>query len=177
MSLHRFNLIALFALAGCVGAPPSPAPPREQSVPPLPVPAAPSPPQPASETSWIDRALTPGTWVWKSDARGAVAFYGPVGMDAVLAIRCNRGARRIYISRPAASGSQITLRATTGIRAYPARPTGGMPPYVVADLAADDPQLDTIAFSRGRFMVSLAGAPDVIAPSWPEAARLIEECR
>jgi hypothetical protein len=43
-------------------------------------------------------------------------------------------------------------------------------------LQANDPLLDAIAFSRGRFMVTGGGATLAI-PSWPEAARSIEDCR
>lgn len=92
-------------------------------------------------------------------------------------VRCDRAAQRVYISRAAATGSQLTLRATTGAQAYPARPTGATPNYLAAELGTRDPQLDALAFSRGRFMVQLDGAPDVIVPSWPELTRVIEECR
>lgn len=173
MSLLRFTLIAPLALTACVSAPP--APPPQQVVRPAPAPAP--LPLPAPAANWVDRALTPGVWGWRADARGAVALYGTPGADAVLVVRCDRAAQRVFVSRPAVSGSQMVLRATTGMQAYPARPAGGTPPYVAAELAARDPQLDALAFSRGRFMVSLDGAADVIAPSWPELTRVIEECR
>jgi len=32
-------------------------------------------------------------------------------------------------------------------------------------------------FSRGRFMVHVDGLPDLILPSWPEPAHVIEDCR
>ena len=36
---------------------------------------------------------------------------------------------------------------------------------------------DAIAFSRGRFLVSGGSGPVLAVPSWPEAARSIEDCR
>jgi hypothetical protein len=36
---------------------------------------------------------------------------------------------------------------------------------------------DQIVFSRGRFLVRVAGGGDLVLPTWPEPARLIEECR
>ena len=42
---------------------------------------------------------------------------------------------------------------------------------VTADLAANDPLLDAIAFSRGRFVVSMPGMAALVVPAWPEAAR------
>jgi hypothetical protein len=43
-------------------------------------------------------------------------------------------------------------------------------------LLANDPLLDAIAFSRGRFLVA-GGGETLAIPSWPEAARSIEDCR
>jgi len=42
---------------------------------------------------------------------------------------------------------------------------------------ANDQLLDAIAFSRGRFLVSGGTGPILAVPSWPEAARSIEDCR
>ncbi len=166
-------LTSVAALAACVSAPPAPPPAPPQIVRPAPPPVT----APAPVANWVDRALTPGTWVWRTDARGAVALYGAVGAEAALVVRCDRAAQRVYVSRPGLAAAQMVLRATTGAQAYVARPTGGTPPYVAAELGARDPQLDALAFSRGRFMVQLAGVADVIVPSWPELTRVVEECR
>ncbi|MFW2831304.1 hypothetical protein [Sphingomonas sp. ID0503] len=48
---------------------------------------------------------------------------------------------------------------------------------VEAALRASDPFLDKIAFSRGRFTVSLAGQPRLVIPAWAEPGRVIEDCR
>jgi len=53
----------------------------------------------------------------------------------------------------------------------------GQPSATTATLAASDPLLDEIVFSRGRFMVHVDGLPDLILPSWPEPAHVIEDCR
>ena len=47
----------------------------------------------------------------------------------------------------------------------------------LATLPASDPLFDQIVFSRGRFLVRVTGGSDLVLPSWPEPARLIEECR
>jgi hypothetical protein len=165
--------VPVMALAACVSAPPPPEPQQAVRPAPAPLPLA----APAAAGNWTERALTPGTWAWRTDPRGAVALYGAVGADAALAVRCDRTAQRMFVSRPAAAGSQMVLRATTGAKAYGARPTGGTPGYMAAELDVRDPQLDALAFSRGRFMIQLDGAPDVIVPAWPELTRVIEECR
>jgi hypothetical protein len=172
-------LIPVLLLSACVGEPEQAAP---QPPPPPPV-AAPRPvavatPAPLAE-NWMDWPLTPGNWVHRKDARGAVALYGQAGADALFIARCDRGAGQIYLSRSGTigNGAVMTLRATSGLKAFPALPAGDTPPYAAARLAPREPQLDAIAFSRGRFLVSVTGLPDAVIPSWPEFARVVEECR
>ena len=71
----------------------------------------------------------------------------------------------------------MTIRATSGLKTFPAANTGGTPPLVGAELAASDPHLDMMAYSRGKFVVQIKGTPDLIVPSWPEIARVVEDCR
>jgi hypothetical protein len=37
--------------------------------------------------------------------------------------------------------------------------------------------LDQIVFSRGRVSVEAEGLPALTIPTWPEPARVIDECR
>ncbi|AYJ87926.1 hypothetical protein D3Y57_11260 [Sphingomonas paeninsulae] len=166
-----FVLVPL-VLAGCVGKPV--APPARAPAPIVrPAPTPPAPPV----ANWENGLLTPGRWTYTRDSRGGLALYGIAGSNAVLSIRCDTTARRVFISRMGSVAGSMTLRATSGARAYAARPTAGTVPYVAADLTPTDPQLDALAFSRGRFLVGLSGAVDVVVPSWPEVARVIEDCR
>jgi hypothetical protein len=52
---------------------------------------------------------------------------------------------------------------------------------LATELAARDPLLDAMAFSRGRIAVTVGGvaggAEALVMPAWPEAARTIEDCR
>jgi hypothetical protein len=66
------------------------------------------------------------------------------------------------------------VRTTNGERALAASIT---PEGLAATLAASDPLLDAIAFSRGRIAIEAPGTPLLIVPSWPEPARVIEDCR
>ena len=104
-------------------------------------------------------------------------MYGQVGSDALFTFRCERQATRIFASRAGATAGRMTLRSTSGVKAYDALPTGGVPSYVAAEIAPRDPQLDAMAFSRGRILVGLDGAADLILPIWPEFARVVEDCR
>jgi hypothetical protein len=68
--------------------------------------------------------------------------------------------------------------ATTGPdRMLPAAVIPGPPPALGAALNAQDPLLDAVAFSRGRFMIETPGQLALYLPSWPELSRAIEDCR
>ena len=105
--------------------------------------------------------LASGQWSYIASATGSEARY-----DGYLAIRCDRATRTVTVMRPGAAPAVLTVITDTMTRNLPA---GGR-------LLANDPILDAIAFSRGRFIVLGVGATLAI-PSWPEAARSIEDCR
>jgi hypothetical protein len=178
----RFILPVLpVLLLGCTQTPPPPPPPRPVAVvtpapKPLPAPAA-----PALAANWQDWPLTPGDWAYRRDARGSVALFGPVNGDALFLARCDVSAKRIFLSRAgrlaAGNSATMTIRTTSSLKSYAVQNNGDAPPYVAAALPVSDPQLDAMAFSRGRFIISVNGAADVVIPNWPELARVIEDCR
>lgn len=169
--------IASLALVQCSSpkAPP-PAPP-----PPPPAPAArPAPPPPVA-TNWEDLPASPGDWSYRLGDRGSVAAFGADEASADLLVRCFFPERRLTIGRraalPSGGAGQLTLRATSAMQSYPLDGSLAEPGYVIARLSPTDRQLDAIAFSRGRFLVSLRGSADLIVPAWPELTRVIEDCR
>jgi len=91
---------------------------------------------------------------------------------ATLTIECTAD-RQIRMVRAGGAGT-LTIRTTFGERNMPG--TAGSD-GVAATLASSDPLLDQIAFSRGRFLVQAEGQGDLVVPSWPEPARVIDECR
>lgn len=155
---------AIALLGGCASKPapaPAPAPPLRETPPPAPI----SPlPEPRAQDS-PDPPLTPGEWLYAADSDGSVARFGPADGDG-FSLRCDSARGRIALSR---SGSPAALRVRTsyGERALPAG----------AELAATDALFDEMAFSRGRFTVEADGLPALILPSWPEPARVVEDCR
>ncbi|HSI16246.1 MAG TPA: hypothetical protein VK980_00640 [Sphingomonas sp.] len=178
--MRRFLVSAavLLATSSCVSAPtPAPAPPR-----PVPtyVPApTPSPTPTPLASDWRDWPVTPGDWVYRQDARGSIAFYGVVGSDAALTLRCDRTAGQLFLSKRDAGGAglAITVRTSSTLRTLATQPTGGTQPYVAVALAPRDSLLDAMAFSRGRFIVEQAGQPPLVVPSWAEIGRVVEDCR
>lgn len=153
------SALALAGLTACVprAEPPAPTPPPPAL---SPAPALPSPPPAPAPADWSVAPLTPGDWA----RSGSEASYG-----GAFALRCEAG--RVTLSRlGAGAGQRLTIRTSYGERSLPA--SSG-----AATLAASDPLLDQIAFSRGRFLVQADGLPPLILPAWPEPARVIEDCR
>lgn len=192
MSMRRFRpwaaVSVLLLLASCAPRPaPPPAPPP---VPPPSMPAPPPPPPPPPH--WQDAPLADGDWHYRQEAGRSLAAFGNL-----FAIRCEPG-RRISLIGAGAAGPSTTVVASGGqpdrrmsliggdaIPALTIVTSGGHrsltawagPEGLTAQLAADDPLLDAIAFSRGRFAVQASGAAMFVLPAWPEPARVIEDCR
>lgn len=170
MRIARLIIPVPLALGACVAPPaappvPRPAPPRPVSQPALTLPAA----------NWADRPVAPGSWAYMITARGSVATYGMTAAIPAFTLACDRTTRVVTASRTGSAAGRMTLRATTGARAYATVLSQGG--RVTATLAASDPQLDALAFSRGRILIGLDGAPDLVLPIWPEFARVVEDCR
>jgi hypothetical protein len=92
-------------------------------------------------------------------------------------MRCNLAQHTITLTRAVsrAGGSvPMSVATTEATRTLVATP---MPGGVAVTLAAQDPLLDAMAFSRGRFAVETAGSTPLYIPSWTEVSRVIEDCR
>ena len=165
-------LFLAFAAAGCV------APSPRVATAPAPVAAPPARPFPAPiAADWREWPVTPGTWTYARDPRGSVAMFGRVGADALAVLRCDRAGGRLFLSVAGKTPGAVTVRTSSIARNVPTGATGGSPAYVAATLTPADPLLDAMAFSRGRFALSMAGAPPLVLPAWAEVGRVIEDCR
>jgi hypothetical protein len=177
------GMAMLVTVASCVPAPrePAPAPPPPPSPRPTPPPPPAGFPDAPPRIDWRDTPLTPGRWLWRRDAAGAsLSQYGMPGVEALFAMRCDAGRRMIAFSRAGSlvtSPASMTVRTSFGAFAFPAQNKGGVAGGIVGELPASDPRLDQLAFSRGRFLVDVPGQTRLVVPSWPEAARVIEDCR
>lgn len=173
----------LLLLTACVA--PQPAPPP--AAPAAPAPPPPPPPAPVSQ-DWRDWPLTPGTWIYRADAGGSSAMFGRAGVEADVIVRCDRASRKLILSLPAASmpaGGSVTITTSNGSATYPGSAAVGVNGRIGISFPINDPFLDRLAFSRGRFIVATTGAPAsaasaaarLVIPAWPEPARAIEDCR
>lgn len=167
-----------FAAASCTPEV-VPEPARPVPIPaPTPTPAPrPTPTPTPMAADWRDWPVTPGSWVYRQDARGSIALFGPLGADAELTLRCDRGRQRLYLSRRGEGAGTLTIRTSSTLRTVAAQPTGGTPSYLAIELTPRDPLLDAIGFSRGRFVVEAGGLPHLVVPAWGEILRVIEDCR
>lgn len=115
------------------------------------------------------------------DALGSFAAFGKPGTNAEFIVRCILATRSIKLSRAGAApdnGSRtMTLRAADASKAYNVINDSMATAFASVETPATDPQLDAIAYSRGRFLVSMDGTSDIVIPDWPEIARVIEDCR
>ncbi len=120
--------------------------------------------------------ITPGMWTYQAVPGGSAARF----IDATgtrFALECSKATRRVTISRNTSTAAPgLFIWTTDASRSLGARfdPTAMR---VALELAARDPLLDAIAFSRGRIAVVMTGAEPLVMPARPEAARTIEDCR
>ena len=117
-----------------------------------------------------------GGWAYHYLTGGSEAVFTDSTGTRRLALRCDRGRHVVSVVRAGvqAPASSLAIWTSTASRSLPARFAAN---ELVADLAASDLLLDAIAFSRGRFATSAAGAPLVAVPTWAEVTRVIEDCR
>lgn len=182
--MHRHRLLAVIATLGAAScaapAPePTPAPPAQAQRPaPTPAPTSQSAPAPVS-TSWMDAPQTPGDWFYRTDGAATRALFGAPGTDARFALTCLLDSRRLTLARAgsATGPTTMTVRTETVTRAVSALPDSSDVPSVLATLAANDPLLDAMAFSKGRFAIEVPGQSPLYLPAWAEVTRVIEDCR
>lgn len=148
---------------------PAPPPPRAVATA---VPATPP-------ADWRDAALTPGSWSYAPGSSGSAALFGLDAAAPLAGLRCDRAAGRIALTRAGAAQGPLPLTITTSsfTRSFSANPEAGPTPQIGLALTARDAVLEAMAFSRGRFVIEVAGLPTLYLPAWPEIGRVIEDCR
>ena len=119
-----------------------------------------------------------GAWAYAAIPDGSEARFTGASGTVQLAMRCARSTRRVTISK-AASGPAPSLLVWTSSssRTLPAPGFDAAAGRLNVQLAAFDVLLDAMIFSRGRIAVAAGAAPALVAPPWPELARVVEDCR
>lgn len=172
--------IGALLLGACAAKPPPPlpVPPKVTENPGLPPPTV--KPAPRPKEAWLDQSMIAGNWTWRREGDLSVARLALPNGELRLILSCDP-ARRIVTVRHegfAGAGEPVTITTTSQRRVVTGRTTAQPPYFTDVELAADDPLLDAIAMSRGRFMIeTTAPLGQLIAPAWPEVSRVIEDCR
>ncbi|HEY6048087.1 MAG TPA: hypothetical protein VIV07_03475 [Sphingomicrobium sp.] len=118
-----------------------------------------------------------GQWVYSSSSGGSAAVFTDESARPQLTIRCTRLSRQVTIAKPATAASPtLNVWTATQVRSLPASFDAATQQLSVS-LAAFDPSLDAIAYSRGRLGIGLAGAAPLVVPAWADVARVVEDCR
>jgi hypothetical protein len=118
-----------------------------------------------------------GSWIYSANATGSEASFLNASALPQLTIRCTRSTRRMIIAKPATgAAAMMTVWTSSAVRAVPAS-FDPLTQRISVEMVSNDPLLDSLAFSRGRIGISVAGAPSLVVPAWPEVARVIEDCR
>ena len=131
-------------------------------------------------------AATPiaGSWTYAATTDGSEATFANPSALPQLTIRCVRATRRVTIAKPATGAAPFMyVWTSSAVRSVPAS-FNPMTNRISIDVTSNDPLLDALVFSRGRIGVIVAqsagaAAPSVqlVVPSWPEIARVVEDCR
>lgn len=140
-----------------------------------------APPPPAAPavlpTDWRDWPQTPGDWRYSGGPYGSIAEFAQSGAR-VFNLGCDRHSRQVTLTSEQAIGAPTMTVRTTSLTRTIAVVVGGHPPRGgSAPLAANDPLLDAMGFSRGRFVVEQVGAAPLVLPAWAEVERVVEDCR
>ena len=164
-------MMMIVTLAALVVSQAAPAP----LLAPAPAPAVVRPPPPPDY-----RIAQPvaGIWSYSAVTDGSEARFTGASNIVQLALRCTRSTRRVTISKAASAPAPSLLVWTTGAsRTLPAPGYDAAAGRLNVQLAAFDPLLDAMVFSRGRLAVGAGAAPALVVPPWPEIARVVEDCR
>ena len=174
--------------AGCVPAPDSTPSPEETAAPVQQASSPTSSQTPVAATQpkyddWIDAPRTPGSWSYYAEmvgnSRYGVANYTSPDGTQLFTIMCSSGSGSIILQRWVDSVGQLplTIRTETLDRTLtaPRDPEGRN--MVAAIVRPNDPLLDAMALTKGRFAVETSGKPTLYLPAWAEVTRVIEDCR
>lgn len=118
-----------------------------------------------------------GNWSFAPIAGGAEATFRNSAGQPQLFLTCVRASRQVSVARPAmAAAPLLQVWTSNASRNLPAT-FNAATKRLSATLAASDSLLDSMALSRGRIGVGIAGQPAVVVPAWGEISRIVEECR
>ena len=134
------------------------------------------------DESYLDAPQTPGDWVYDQERGESLALYQSTAPRPVFTIRCSAGV--VSLGRASSAGQReesssrlLSISTETVKASLDTYPVAGPEAILVADLDANDPLLDAMAITKGRFAVEVEGEETLYLPAWVEVSRVIEDCR
>jgi hypothetical protein len=118
-----------------------------------------------------------GSWSYATVADGSEARFTGASGQVQLSLRCTRAARRVTIGKAASAAAPTLFVWTSGTTRTLPVSFDAASYRLNVQLAAWDPLLDAMVFSRGRIALSAGSSPALVVPPWPEIARVVEDCR
>jgi hypothetical protein len=165
--------------------PPAPLSPPPPSPTPTPTPPPPPPPPPpptleAHPENWTAQLATPGNWFYAQIGNFTYASFGNAATEPLFSMRCDPAKDEVSLGMVSDAGEARPMRfltETTSELVTGEPRQGSVETLLAVDLKSDDPLLDAIALSKGKFAVQAAGEETLYIPAWTEISRVIEDCR
>ncbi|NQX95887.1 MAG: hypothetical protein HRT64_13390 [Erythrobacter sp.] len=129
--------------------------------------------------TYLDAPQTPGTWEYEDEPGEKLALFGVNPRQPIFLIRCGDGVIALGRVTEEAQTETRAMRVTTETvtSQLEAGPVPPMPRILAADLQPNDPLLDAMAITKGRFRIEVEGFETLYLPAWTEVSRVIEDCR
>ncbi|HEY1142585.1 MAG TPA: hypothetical protein VGE68_00980 [Sphingomicrobium sp.] len=121
--------------------------------------------------------VSPGSWGYRATTLGSEAAFVDGTGTRRMVVSCVRTTRQVTFSRAsAAPAASLSIWTSTASSTLTSR-FEQLAQRVTAVTTAYDPLLDAIAFSRGRFALSMPGSAPLVLPTGAEVDHVIEDCR
>jgi hypothetical protein len=118
-----------------------------------------------------------GNWTYAPAAGGSDATFSDASGTPQLWLHCTRATRRVTIAKSATAAAPLMNVWTSSLARSVAASFNPTTMRLTIELAPFDPLLDAIASSRGRVGFSVGTQTPLVVPPWPEASRVVEDCR
>mgnify|MGYP001804227527 CR=1 FL=1 len=107
------------------------------------------------------------------------AIYGEARLKPAFIFRCGDGVVSLgrFTDADQTEARVMSVTTETVTSQLEAGPVPDMQMLLAADLQPDDPLLDAMASTKGRFKVEVEGQEPLYLPAWVEVSRVIEDCR
>lgn len=129
--------------------------------------------------TYLDAPQTPGTWQYVNEPGETLALFGANMRQPDFMVRCGDGSLALARVTQAAQTEPRAMKVTTETvtSTLEAAPVPSMERILAAQLDVNDPLLDAMAITKGRFAVEVEGFETLYLPAWTEVSRVIEDCR